>query len=215
MPRSNGAECASPVSTYHPLNRERILAILDGMVHATRLESESGRPVEVVLAVDDDERLLAAYTRGLDPARRVLTASSTEVALRLAREKAPDLAVVDMRLGTSSGIDLIRELRRVRPEMTIVLCSAYMSVVAAVDAVRAGADEIMTKPLTLKEVIRRVEEGTAEKPTSEETPTLARVEWEHIMRVLGDCDGNLSEAARRLGIYRSTLKRRLRKYAPD
>jgi two-component system response regulator RegA len=199
------------------LNREPILAILDGMVHVARLasESESGRPVEVVLAVDDDERLLAAYARGVEPNRRVLTASSTELALRLAREKMPDLAVVDMRLGTASGIDLIRELRRVCPEMTIVLCSAYMSVVAAVDAVRAGADEIMMKPLTLKDVIRRVEEGTTDKVAMDDTPTLARVEWEHITRVLGDCDGNLSEAARRLGIYRSTLKRRLRKYAPD
>ncbi len=84
-----------------------------------------------------------------------------------------------------------------------------------VAAVRAGADIIAFKPITFREIIQRLEEGEeAEEPALDDTPSLARAEWEHIMRVLSDCDGNVSAAARRLGIYRSSLQRRLRKYAP-
>ncbi len=85
-----------------------------------------------------------------------------------------------------------------------------------VAAVRAGADVIAFKPITFREILQRLEETAAEpsEPDLDETPSLARAEWEHIMRVLSDCDGNVSAAARRLGIYRSSLQRRLRKYAP-
>lgn len=124
-----------------------------------------------------------------------------------------DLAIVDLRIGESSGIDLVRELRDTLPELPIAFCSGYLSVDVTVAAVRAGADIIAFKPITFKEVLQRLEEGAAE-PDLEETPSLARAEWEHIMRVLSDCDGNVSAAARRLGIYRSSLQRRLRKYAP-
>jgi len=72
----------------------------------------------------------------------------------------------------------------------------------------------MFKPITLEEMVKRVEEDTPTELDLEETPTLARVEWEHITRVLADCNGNISMAARRLGIYRSSLQRRLRKHAP-
>lgn len=178
------------------------------------LPMDRRREVRTILVIDDDERLLAAYARGDNPFR-VLTAPSADRALRIAQQHSPDLALVDMRLGTASGIDLVRDLKQIYPHMIVVMCSAYMSVVAAVAAMRAGADEILPKPVTLREVIRRVEENALLQADNGDTPTLARVEWEHIMRVLSDCDGNLSEAARRLGIYRSTLKRRLRKYAPD
>jgi len=119
---------------------------------------------------------------------------------------------VDLRLGNASGIDLIRELKRDLPDLMVVLCSGYLSVAAAVAAVRAGADIVVFKPITFREILQRIEEST-EEPDLEDTPTLARAEWEHIMRVLADCNGNVSMAARRLGIYRSSLQRRLRKYA--
>ena len=167
-----------------------------------------------VLVVDDDERYLTALTRGLEVACEVFTANSASAALAVARERSPDLTIVDLRLEGMSGVSLIEELKREHPEMMIALASSYLSVVSAVAAVRAGADHVLSKPFTIREAIRRVEGETPEDDL-DETPTLARVEWEHIMRVLSDCEGNLSLAARRLGIYRSTLKRRIRKFAPE
>jgi len=169
-----------------------------------------------VLIVDDDERFLTALTRGRDPSYAVFTAMNAAAAMKLARERSPDLTIVDLRLDGASGVSLIAELKREHPEMKVALCSSYLSVVSAVAAVRAGADHVISKPFTIKDAIRRTEceAEVEEDENSDETLTLARVEWEHIMRVLSDCEGNLSLAARRLGIYRSTLKRRIRKLAP-
>ena len=171
------------------------------------------RPVRSVLVVDDDERILDGWRRGAGRERTVATATDAVTARQLSRAHKFDLAIVDLKLGGTSGIELVRDLRRDAPDMPIVLCSGYLSVDVTVAAVRAGADIIVFKPITFKEVLRRLQENHDE-PDLEDTPTLARAEWEHIMRVLADCNGNVSAAARRLGIYRSSLQRRLRKYAP-
>lgn len=171
---------------------------------------ESRGALSSVLVVDDDEIFLAAVAR--DRTRRVFTASSAKQALRIADEERPDLVLVDHRLGGESGITVVSELRKLDQEMTIALCSSYLSIVVAVEAMRAGADDVIPKPFTVRDVIRRFESDGPELEL-EDTPTLAEIEWEHIMRVLDDCGGNISAAARRLGIYRSTLKRRLRRPA--
>lgn len=143
----------------------------------------------------------------------VIGARDPESARRLARANDFDLAIVDLRLGNASGIEVVRELRADLPELLIVLCSGYVSVDVTVAAIRAGADAVVYKPTTFKELLRRVQRAPVE-PKLTETPTLARAEWEHMMRVLEDCHGNVSAAARRLGIFRSSLQRRLRKIAP-
>lgn len=166
-----------------------------------------------ILLVDDDERFLTAVSRGVVPGCSIVTAKDPQTALRVARESKPHVAIVDLRLDGASGVKLIPELKQEHPEMLIALCSSYLSVVSAVAAVQAGADHVLRKPFAIKDALRWVEGEVAEEDL-DETPTLARVEWEHIMRVLDDSDGNLSLTARRLGIYRSTLKRRIRKLAP-
>lgn len=174
----------------------------------------SSRPIRSVLVVDDDETILASWRRGAGPERTVWAATSADAARAIFQQQSPlDLAIVDLRIGDDSGIELVRELRDNAPELPIALCSGYLSVDVAVAAVRAGADIIAFKPITFREILQRLDEGATE-PDIDDTPSLARAEWEHIMRVLSDCDGNVSAAARRLGIYRSSLQRRLRKYAP-
>lgn len=171
-------------------------------------------PIRSVLVVDDDQHIIASWRRGAGPDRTVVGATDPEQARQALRDHEFDLAIVDLRIGNESGIDIVREIRDHSPELPIALCSGYLSVDVTVAAVRAGADIIAFKPITFREVLQRLEEDTATAPDLDETPTLARAEWEHIMRVLSDCDGNVSAAARRLGIYRSSLQRRLRKYAP-
>jgi two-component system, response regulator RegA len=167
------------------------------------------------LFVDDDPTQLTMWSRVAGRDRRVLTATDAATALSLARDEAPDLAVVDMRLGEASGIDLVAELRRTLTTAKIVLCSGYLSVETAIAAVRAGADDVLFKPCTIGEILQRLDDDTgSHEPELDRPPTLARIEWEHIARVLADCDGNISAAARRLGIYRSTLQRKLRRTCP-
>lgn len=175
----------------------------------------SRRAIHCVLVVDDDEHLLTTWKRSIGRERYVLTATNLAAAREAAAERTPDLAIVDLRLGGSSGIEVTRELRRDYPAIKIALCSGYLSVATAVAGVRAGADVVVFKPVTFKEILRALEADAKEKePPLDETPTLERAQWEHIMRVLADSDGNVSVAARRLGIYRSSLQRRLRKFAP-
>jgi two-component system, response regulator RegA len=180
-----------------------------------RLMSSLGRRrlIRNVLVVDDDVLLLATWRRMITRERKnVALASDAATAVQLASNQPFDLAIVDLRLGTSSGLDLIADLRRQHADLLIALCSGYLSVDTAVAGVHAGADVVVFKPLTFKEVLHKLEGDVT--PNVDETPTLARAEWEHIQRVLADCNGNVSLAARRLGVYRSSLQRRLKKFAP-
>ena len=173
------------------------------------------RSIRNVLVVDDDETLLASWRRTISRDRSVATASEPVTARQLAQKQVFDLAIIDLRLGASSGLDLIKQLKRDQPDGVIVLCSGYLSVAAAVAGVHAGADVVVFKPITFREILHRIDKHDQdEAPPLDDTPTLARAEWEHIMRVLADCNGNVSMAARRLGIYRSSLQRRLKKFAP-
>lgn len=167
-----------------------------------------------VLVVDDDDVILSTWRRSIQRTRTVRTAATAEAALELAREQAPDLAIIDLRLGDESGLELVQTLRRECPSTSIALYSGYLSVSTAVAGVRAGADAVVFKPITFEEILNELSGGSYDAAALAEVPTLARAEWEHISRVLMDSKGNLSLAARRLGIYRSSLQRKLRKYAP-
>jgi two-component system response regulator RegA len=150
--------------------------------------------------------------RTLRPSRKVFTATTTQEAAAVARREKPDLIVVDLRVGSSSGLDVVRELRAEMPSSLFALVSGYLTTDVTVAAVRAGADVVLTKPVTAVEIVRRLEDDSLEEEDDEDlTPTLAQAEAEHIARVMADCNGNISEAARRLGIYRSSLQRRLRR----
>jgi two-component system response regulator RegA len=166
-----------------------------------------------VLVVDDDERVLVTYDRYRARGRNVLTASNSDAACEVARNAKPDLAVVDLQLGKECGIDLIRKLKELSPSTIVVMLSGYASVESTVQAMRAGAEDVLIKPVSLTEIMRRLEhEG--DPLDAIETPTLERAQWEHVQRVLADCDGNITHAARRLGVERSTLQRWLRKQTP-
>jgi len=173
-----------------------------------------GKVVQSILVVDDEPTLLAAARRQLGMSFTVMTASDANSALVQARKHRPDLAILDLRLARDSGLDLLRELKRELPTTTFVLCSGYLTVTSAAAAAHAGAEHVLPKPIGFREIVRRVATEQEAVVDPEETPSLAQVEWDHISRVLEDCGGNISEAARRLGIYRSSLQRRLRKQTP-
>lgn len=121
--------------------------------------------------------------------------------------------MIDLRLGDDWGIDVIAALRSLIPGAVLALVSACAGPDAAVAAMRAGAQHVSPKPITCASILDEVE-GRAEVAVSRDLPSLASVEWEHLARGVAESRGNISEAARRLGLSRSGLQRRLRKTRP-
>ena len=171
-----------------------------------------------LLIVDDDAlfrmRLVRAFEeRGYE----VWNAAEIPAALELARAESPEFAIVDLRLEEASGLELIRGLLALDPTTRIVILTGYGSIATALAAVRAGAVHYLTKPALIEEMITALEGRAVSEslPAAAEVPSLERVEWEHIHRVLHDCGGNITRAAQMLGLHRRSLQRKLGKYAPD
>lgn len=168
-----------------------------------------------VLVVDDNSRFRERLARAFEARGWEATAfASGDEALVHARLESPEHAVVDLRMPKMNGLQLVRALVEIDPSTKIVLLTGYGSIPTAVEAVRLGAADYLTKPAEVDEIVRAFEKkpgGELLEPP-ETVPSLARTEWEHINRVLNDCDGNISQAARLLGIHRRSLQRKLAKY---
>ena len=189
------------------------------------MPSETAVDRSLLIVEDDDvlrRRLARAFhERGFE----VREAPDVDTALESARSDPPEYALVDLRLGTRSGLEVVRGLAELDPSTAIVVLTGYGSIATALEAVRLGAMHYLTKPADVDDVLAafaRGAGGASSAPDSthagetaagaDSTPTLARVEWEHINRVLSDCGGNVSQAARILGIHRRSLQRKLSKY---
>ncbi|MDF2695958.1 MAG: Fis family DNA-binding response regulator [Labilithrix sp.] len=177
--------------------------------------SSEGSPT--LLVVDDDEafrrRLVRAFeARGFE----VRAAADAESALVLAREESPELAVVDLRMAGRSGLEVVRELKAIDGSTNVVVLTGYGSIATALEAVRLGATHYLTKPADVDDLLAAFARahGAPDVPVAieHEVPSLARTEWEHISRVLADCGGNITQAARLLGIHRRSLQRKLSKF---
>ncbi len=173
-----------------------------------------------ILLVDDTfvlrERLSTAMEqRGF----RVEAAGNYEEAIEIFRKRPTELAVLDLRMPGKSGLELLRKLLDLAPDTRIIILSGFGSIPASIDAVRAGAVNFLSKPADADDIpsdfMRGAEPSVPDGAVAFPAPSLARNEWEHIHRVLSDCGGNISEAARRLGIHRRSLQRKLRKRAPE
>ena len=168
-----------------------------------------------LLVVDDDAAFRTRLVRALNSRGFSATAAASyDEALALARSDTPECALVDLKLPGRSGLDVVRDLKALDATTMVVVLTGYGSIATAVQSVKLGADSYLTKPVDADQIVA----AFGERPIDEEPPgspavqTLARVEWEHIQRVLADCDGNISQAARLLGIHRRSLQRKLLKY---
>lgn len=175
------------------------------------------RPLLLIVEDDDAlrERLARAFdTRGFEVET---AASGADAEAALARE-TPEFVVLDLRIAGASGLDLIPKLIHADPATRIVVLTGYGSIASAVEAMRLGAHNYVSKPADADDVLAAVMGEARPVPSSSTDaappPTLARAEWEHIQRILGDTGGNVSETARRLGITRRTLQLKLKKYPP-
>lgn len=174
---------------------------------------------ESLLLVDDDvvfrTRLARAFRdRGWD----VRVAGDYDEALALARAESPEHALVDLRMPGRSGLEVVRDLHEHDASTRIIVLTGYGSIATAVEAMRLGAASYLTKPADADDILAAFTRATlpplASAPIEYDAPSLARAEWEHIHRVLADSAGNVSEAARRLGLHRRSLQRKLQKHPP-
>jgi two-component system, response regulator RegA len=171
---------------------------------------------KTLLLLDDDVAFRTRLGRAL-AARGFDVASTAGVveAIDAARAKPPAFAVLDLRLEDGSGLSVVEELHRVRPDCKVVVLTGYGNIATAVAAVKAGAIDYLSKPADADDVVKALLALPDQKPTPPENPMSAdRVRWEHIQRVYELCGHNVSETARRLNMHRRTLQRILAKRAP-
>lgn len=161
-----------------------------------------------ILIVDDDKIFCDALSAALRRrGHQVLLAHDVEEGLAEVRAFLPDRVVVDLRMPGRSGLEIVEEIGQKFPDILVVVLTGYGSIATAVEAVKLGAVQYLTKPVSA-DVLLAAFDGEAPEDDNL-APSLDVVEWEHLQRVLSECGGNISEAARRLGMHRRTLQRKL------
>jgi two-component system, response regulator RegA len=169
-----------------------------------------------VLLVDDDATYRERLARALrDRGMTVTTAATREEAREAAAASTFARAVVDLRLGETNGLAVVADLLGSDTELDVIVLTGFGSIATAIEAMKLGVLHYMTKPVDADELLAAFERPPTDLPDEHDlppVPSLARVEWEHIHRVLTSCDGNISAAARLLGLHRRSLQRKLAKY---
>ncbi|WP_185984259.1 response regulator transcription factor [Aureimonas mangrovi] len=169
---------------------------------------------DVLLIVEDDLALARALSRSFE--RRgyeVHHCADYEAMETLLQRVSPGYAVVDLKLVGRSGLDCVKTLSEHDPDMRIVVLTGFASIATAVEAVKLGARHYLPKPANTDDIEKAFErvEGDASVPLDGRPTSLKNLEWERIHQTLVDSEFNISETARRLGMHRRTLARKLEK----
>ena len=169
-----------------------------------------------LLIVEDDKSFLQRLARAMEGRGfAVTTAESVAEGLTHLETTSPAFAVVDMRLEDGNGLDVISALKRRRPDARAIILTGYGNIATAVNAVKLGAVDYLSKPVDADDVVAALLALDGRKAEPPENPMSAdRVRWEHIQRIFELCERNVSETARRLKMHRRTLQRILSKHAP-
>ncbi|MDR2325355.1 MAG: response regulator transcription factor [Acidovorax sp.] len=168
-----------------------------------------------LLLVEDDAAFARTLARSFERrGYQVLQAASAEEVATLLSQHTPQYAVMDLKLaGNASGLSCVQMLHQHNPEALIVVLTGYASIATAVEAVKLGACHYLAKPSNTDDIeaaFGRLEGDTEVELTARAT-SIKTLEWEHIHETLAEVDFNISEAARRLGMHRRTLARKLEK----
>ncbi|WOS62825.1 ActR/PrrA/RegA family redox response regulator transcription factor [Sinorhizobium fredii] len=184
--------------------------------HATPADAELIGPDKTLLIVDDDGPFLRRLARAMEARGfTVEIAESVAEGITKAKTNPPKHAVIDLRLGDGSGLDVIEAIRGRRGDTRMIVLTGYGNIATAVNAVKLGALDYLAKPADADEIFAALVRRQGERVELPENPMSAdRVRWEHIQRVYEMCERNVSETARRLNMHRRTLQRILAKRAP-
>jgi two-component system response regulator RegA len=190
--------------------------MMDSSKLAENPSGVSGLEDKTLLIADDDRPFLTRLTRAMETRGfQVTPAESVAEGLAAIRTSAPAFAIIDMRLGDGNGLDVISELKALRPDSRGIILTGYGNIATAVTAVKLGAFDYLAKPADADEIYNALMAIKHDKSELPENPMSAdRVRWEHIQRIYELCGRNVSETARRLNMHRRTLQRILAKRAP-
>ena len=167
-----------------------------------------------LLIINDDEVFYEVLSNAInDRGYEVATANTIRGGLQQAAQLEPEYAVIDLRIGHESGLALAEQLHKLDENTRMVILTSYASIATTVKAIKLGAVHYLTKPADADEILAALhkDEGDASVPLSDNPLTVKRLEWEHLQKVLGECNGNNSAAARSLRMHRRTLQRKLAK----
>ncbi|GLX79866.1 DNA-binding response regulator [Thalassotalea insulae] len=172
-----------------------------------------------LLIVEDDSAFANVLKRRLEKHQfSCWHVEHANEALIACRRYLPDYILLDMKLHDDSGLSLIKPMRQLLPDARIILLTGYASIASAVDAIKLGADDYLSKPVdsqTLLAALNNTKVAQQDFEPLEEKPLSAeQVEWQHIQQVLKYNNGNISATARQLAMHRRTLQRKLQKMAP-
>ncbi|GLR80366.1 response regulator transcription factor (plasmid) [Azospirillum oryzae] len=167
-----------------------------------------------LLIVEDDESFARALRRSFE--RRgyeVHACTGLEEMREILQTVDPDYAVIDLKLATGSGLECVKELHEADEETRIVVLTGFASIATAVEAIKLGACHYLAKPSNTDDIeaaFDRTEGDTSIAPAVR-TTSIKNLEWERIHETLVETNFNISETARRLGMHRRTLARKLEK----
>ncbi|MGR8942388.1 MAG: response regulator transcription factor [Gammaproteobacteria bacterium] len=167
-----------------------------------------------LLLVDDDETYCRVLKSALEKRDyEVLVANDVQSGIALAEQNLPEYAVIDLRIGHESGLELVKKLISLDANTSCVMLTGFASIATAVEAIKLGAVHYLTKPANADEILAALHknEGDASVSISENPLSVKRLEWEHLQKILMQHDGNISAAARALNMHRRTLQRKLEK----
>lgn len=184
-------------------------------MNTTARDATEDRPS--LLIVDDDERLRERMARAFrERGYEIREAISGDEALKHAEHDSPEWALVDLRMPGEWGLHVVKGLLAIDPSTRVVVLTAYGSIATALEAMRIGAINFLQKPASVDEIERAFlmqdAPNSSHPPAPNQVPSLAKAEWEHINRVLTECDGNIRQASKLLGLHRRTLQRKLAKF---
>lgn len=167
-----------------------------------------------LLLVDDDKTFCTVLKKALEKRNyEVLIAYDVDTGIALAEQFLPEYAVIDLRIGYESGLELVKKLISLDDNTACVVLTGFASIATAVEAIKLGAIHYLTKPANADEIVNALHknEGDSSVMISENPLSIKRLEWEHLQKVLMQYDGNISAAARALNMHRRTLQRKLDK----
>lgn len=167
-----------------------------------------------LLLVDDDETYCSVLQQALVKRNfDVIVANDIATGIELAEKLIPEYAVVDLRIGHQSGLELVEKLMELDSNTKIIMLTGYASIATAVESIKLGAIHYLAKPANADEIVNALNKKTGDSSVdiSENPLSVKRLEWEHLQKVLMQHDGNISAAARALNMHRRTLQRKLEK----
>lgn len=165
-----------------------------------------------LLIIEDDVNFATVLARRLTRYHyEVLIEHDLDAALLTAQQQTPPFVLLDMKVGNQNGIHILPALRQALPQSRIILLTGYASIATAVEAIKSGADDYLSKPIDAVNLLAALSGNKSSELTMDTKMTSARLEWEHIQLALKTNEGNISATARQLGLHRRTLQRKLAK----